>query len=184
MLLFALVLAVATIPSALPVIVTVGLSKGAKDLAKQNMLIKKLPAAESLGAATIICSDKTGTITKNEMTVTKLYFDNKDIDIDGSGYNPNGEFTFNKKRFDPSILEKLLRIGVLCNNAKLSSKNNKFSIIGDPTEGSLVVLGKKGNVDEDMLKKNYHFVSELPFDSDIRLEFFFQLRHLKSTKPF
>ncbi len=166
MLKFALVLAVATIPSALPAIVTIGLSKGANDLAKKNMLIKKLPAAESLGAATIICSDKTGTITKNQMTVTDIFYDNKEIKVSGSGYDPKGEFYFNNKQIQANKIELLLRISYLCNNSKLVKKGGKFEIIGDPTEGSLSVLGRKGGLIDENLKKDFSFIEELPFDSD------------------
>jgi P-type Ca2+ transporter type 2C len=166
MVLFALVLAVATIPSALPVIVTIGLSKGANDLAKKNMLIKKLPAAESLGEATIICSDKTGTLTKNQMTVTNIFFDNRIITVSGSGYDIKGDFFEKDKKVDFNKLELPLRIGCLCNNAKLIFKKRKFDVMGDSTEGSLLVLGKKGKIDENFLKKNFSFVEELSFDSD------------------
>ncbi|USN45712.1 MAG: cation-translocating P-type ATPase [Candidatus Woesearchaeota archaeon] len=166
MLLFALVLAVATIPSALPVIVTVGLSKGAKDLAKKKMLIKKLPAAESLGASTIICSDKTGTITKNQMTITSLFCSNRTITVSGTGYNPEGNFFEGKKQINPKKLELFFRIGYMCNNAKLVRNGKKSEILGDPTEGSLIVLGKKGCLDDKQLQKKFTFIEELPFDSD------------------
>ena len=164
MLLFAIVLAVATIPSALPVIVTIGLSKGANDLAKKNMLIKKLPAAESLGAASMICSDKTGTITKNQMTITNIFYDNQIFNVEGTGYNPEGEFYVDGKKSKPD--ELILEIGVLCNNATLTEENGQYSIIGDPTEGSLIVLGKKGGLNEEELKKDHDFLKELPFDSE------------------
>ncbi len=166
MLLYAVILTVSTIPNSLPVIVTVSLSMGSKRLAKKNMLIRKLPAAESLGAVTIICSDKTGTITKNQMTVTDVYFDSKVINVSGSGYVPHGNFYAEEKQVDAKELELLLRIGYLCNNAKLVSKEGTFDIIGDPTEGSLLVLGKKGQLVEEQLQKNFTFVHELPFDSD------------------
>ena len=166
MILFALVLAVATIPSALPVIVTIGLSKGSSDLAKKNMLIKKLPAAESLGAATIICSDKTGTITKNQMTITDVFFDDSLIKVSGTGYKPEGKFTIDNKNYDPKDIEMLLRIGYLCNNAKLVKEKGKHQIIGDPTEGSLRVLAEKGKYTEKYFEDNFKFIDELPFDSD------------------
>ena len=162
---FSLSLAVAAVPSSLPAIVTIGLSMGAKLLAKKSMIIKRLPAAESLGATTIICSDKTGTITKNQMTVTDIYYDHRIISVSGSGYEPKGEFSENSKTINPKELELLLRIGYLCNNAKLSHNNGKFEIIGDPTEGSLIVLGKKGNLDEHHLN-NFKLLKELPFDSE------------------
>jgi Ca2+-transporting ATPase len=166
MLLFALSLTVATVPNSLPVIVTVSLSLGTKRLVKKNMLIKKLPAAESLGSVTIICSDKTGTLTKNQMTITEIYSDHQTIEVSGSGYEPKGNFSINNKQVNPNKLELLLRIGYLCNNAKLVEKKGRHEIIGDPTEGSLIVLGKKGKLGEDDFKKHFSFIEELPFDSD------------------
>jgi len=162
MVLFALAVTVSTVPNSLPLVVTVGLSLGTKKLAKHNMLIKKLPAAESLGAVTIICSDKTGTITKNQMTVTKVFYNNQVIDVSGAGYNPTGNFSVSGKQINAKRLELLLRIGYLCNNAELVKNEGKFDIIGDPTEGSLVVLGRKGKFDD----KNFLLIDELPFDSD------------------
>src|SRR3989338_9883116 len=98
--LFSLSLAVAAVPSSLPAIVTISLGLGAKRLAGKNMIIKRLPAAESLGSVTVICSDKTGTITKNQMTITKAYFGGKVIDVSGLGYSPQGEFSFEVKVLD------------------------------------------------------------------------------------
>ncbi|MBU1199533.1 MAG: cation-translocating P-type ATPase [Nanoarchaeota archaeon] len=166
LILFSLALTVSTIPNSLPLVVTVGLSMGTKELAKKKMLIKKLPAAEGLGSATIICSDKTGTITKNQMTVTEIFHNDEIIDVTGTGYEPKGDFFKDKKQINPSKLELLFRIGYLCNNAKLSEKDGKYEIIGDPTEGSLTVLGKKGKLEDEELQKHFSFVEELPFDSD------------------
>ena len=166
MILTALTLTVSTVPNALPVIVTVGLSMGANMLAKKNMLIKKLPAAESLGAVTIICADKTGTLTKNEMTVTHIYSDNAITKVTGSGYTAEGKFFTEGRPADLKQIELLLRIGYLCNNAELTEKAGKNEIIGDPTEGSLIVLGEKGGLSKEKLEKDFTLVRELPFDSD------------------
>ncbi len=185
MLLLALALTVSTIPNSLPIIVTVGLSMGTKRLAKKNMLIKKLPAAESLGAATIICSDKTGTITKNQMTITDLFFNNQTVKVSGTGYAPEGNFSYNNKQINPKQLELLLRIGYLCNSAKLVKKENKYEIIGDPTEGSLIVLGKKGKLEDDNLDKNFSLIEELPFDSDRkRMSVIFENKINKKTEAY
>ncbi len=183
MLLFALALTVSTIPNSLPIIVTVSLSMGSKRLAKKNMLIKKLPAAESLGATTIICSDKTGTITKNQMTITDIFYDNQLIKVSGTGYEPKGNFYVNNKQINPKQLELLLRIGNLCNNAKLNEKNGKFEIIGDPTEGSLIVLGKKGKIES--LNGHFQFIEELPFDPDRkRMSVIFKNKLNKKTEAY
>ena len=169
MLLYALTLTVATVPNALPLVVTAGLTMGTKTLAKKNMLIKKLPAAESLGATTIICSDKTGTITKNQMTITDVFCDNQLIKVSGSGYEPKGNFYANDKQINPKQLELFLRIGYLCNNSKLTRNKDRFEIVGDPTEGSLIVLGKKGKLEDEDLNRNFSFIEELPFDSDRKI---------------
>ncbi|MCK4521254.1 MAG: cation-translocating P-type ATPase [Nanoarchaeota archaeon] len=185
MLIFALALTVSTIPNSLPIIVTVGLSMGTKRLAKKNMLIKKLPAAESLGAATIICSDKTGTITKNQMTITEIFYDNKIIKVSGAGYEPKGNFYADNKQIDPKQMELFFRIGYLCNNAKLNKKNNEFEILGDPTEGSLIVLGKKGKLEDKDLQRNFSLIKELPFDSDRkRMSVIFKNKINKKTEAY
>lgn len=185
LLLFALALTVSTIPNSLPLVVTIGLARGTKKLAKKNMLIKKLPAAESLGAATIICSDKTGTITKNQMTITDIFTNDKIINVSGSGYEPKGNFSNDGKLINPKEIELFLRTGYLCNNAKLENKNGRYSIIGDPTEGSLIVIGKKGKIDEKYLKNNFKFIEELPFDADRkRMSVIFKNRTNKKTQAY
>lgn len=185
MLLFSLVLAVSTIPSALPVVVTASLSMGASALAKKNMLMKKLPAAESLGAVTFICSDKTGTITKNEMTVTKVYANSKVIDVSGTGYVPKGDFSYGGKKITPNQFDMLLRIGTLCNNAKLVHREGKHAVIGDPTEGCLIVLAEKGNISSKSLNSKYSHIDELPFDSDRkRMSVIFKNRSSMKTEAY
>jgi Ca2+-transporting ATPase len=181
---FSLSLAVAAVPTALPAIVTISLSRGAKRLAGKNMIIKKLPAAESLGSVTVICSDKTGTLTKNQMTITKLFADNKIIDVTGDGYAPSGEFFANGKKLDAKEQrrqELLFRIGYLCNDSKLvnnASDNtgsaaystvDHWSIIGDPTEGSLITLAKKSGLEEKYFEENFNKIQELPFDSNRKI---------------
>lgn len=166
MLITALSLTAATIPNSLPVVVAVGLALGAKRLASKKMLIKRLPAAESLGSVTVICTDKTGTLTKNEMTVTRLFVDDRVIGVTGSGYAPRGEFLDGRRRVDPAGLELLFRIGSVCNNAGLIDKDGRHSIVGDPTEGALIVLGRKGGFDERAFKAGLSGRRELPFDSD------------------
>ncbi|MEK6854190.1 MAG: cation-translocating P-type ATPase, partial [Nanoarchaeota archaeon] len=166
---FALSLVVATVPSALPAIVTISLALGAKTLAAKNMIIKKLPAAESLGAVTIICSDKTGTITKNQMTVTKIFADDCVVTVSGSGYEPVGKFHVDGREFNPKNIELLLRIGLLCNNAKLSNTDGRWQVIGDPTEGSLISLAMKGGLNMEALSENCSLVQELPFDSERKM---------------
>ncbi len=181
MLVLSLSLAVAAVPSSLPPIITISLSLGAKALAKKNMLIKKLPAAESLGSVTYICTDKTGTLTKNEMTVKKIFFDNKIISVSGSGYDVEGEFflekdfnsnkKFKSKIFNNEKLELLFRIAYFNNNSKLvkNATSDSFEVIGDPTEGALKVLSYKGFFKKKFFDENFVFVEELPFDSDRKM---------------
>lgn len=165
MLIVAAALAVAGIPEALPFIVTATLAIGTQRMAKRQAIIRRLPAVETLGTATIICSDKTGTLTRGEMTVTKIYTSTF-IEVTGSGYVPEGEFLkegMNIKPFPDAHLRELLKIGKLCNNSYLSSENG-WHIVGDPTEGALLVAAKKGNIHEDFQR-----ITELSFDSERKL---------------
>ncbi|UCD40078.1 MAG: HAD-IC family P-type ATPase, partial [Candidatus Bathyarchaeota archaeon] len=127
-------LAVSAVPEGLPTIVTVTLALGARELAKRNAVIRRLASVETLGSTTVICSDKTGTLTKGEMTVRNISTDNRTFEVTGSGYDTKGEFYLERRKIDPTKdphLILLLRIGVLCNNASVDSTD----LIGDPTEG-------------------------------------------------
>jgi P-type Ca2+ transporter type 2C len=162
MIIISLSLIVATVPSSLPAIVTIGLALGARTLAGKRMIVKRLPAAESLGAVTTICSDKTGTLTKNEMTVTRIYVDRTDVAVSGSGYDSHG--TFSAERVPHETLDLLLTTAVLCNNAQLTHAS---TIIGDPTEGALIVAAAKAGITRASLKqRGYSFERELPFDPE------------------
>jgi len=155
-------LAVAAIPEGLPAVVTISLALGVKRMAKKNALIRKLPSVETLGSVTVICTDKTGTLTKNEMTVTKIYANKKIIDVTGVGYEAKGEFYFNKKRVDPEEFEMILKIGALCNNSSIDGK----TIIGDPTEACLIVAASKAGISRIDEEKIYKRVNELDFTSE------------------
>jgi len=163
-------LAISAVPEGLPAIVTITLALGAREFAKRNAIIRRLSSAESLGATTVICSDKTGTLTKGEMTVRRIYVNNKVVEVTGVGYEPKGEFHQGNSTINPQNdqdLSLLLRIGVLCSNAKLD-KNEKgsWSIIGDPTEGALIVAAAKAGFDEKELEKNFSRIAEVPFTSE------------------
>ncbi|MDP3105056.1 MAG: HAD-IC family P-type ATPase [Candidatus Methanoperedens sp.] len=165
MLVIAAALAVAGIPEALPFIVTATLAMGTQRMARHNAIIRRLPAVETLGCATVICSDKTGTITRGEMTVIRVYTD-ASIEVTGSGYIPEGEFIKNGAAIQPSKeahLAELLKIGIMCNNSYLEHDGG-WRIIGDPTEGALLVAGKKAGIDE-----RFPRITELPFDNERRL---------------
>jgi len=155
-------LAVAAVPEGLPIVVTIALALGVKRMVGQNALVKRLPSVETLGCTTVICTDKTGTLTRNEMTVTKLFVNNIIIDITGTGYGTSGRFMSSEKEIDPSSAELLLRIGALNNDAVLSEKG---AVIGDPTEACLIVSAAKAGLESSILKERFPRIHEIPFDS-------------------
>jgi len=163
-------LAVAAIPEGLPAIVTIVLALGMQRMARRHAITKKLHAVETLGSTTVICSDKTGTLTQNEMTATQIYVNEKLFSISGEGYKPQGEFTHNSNEIKPDDepeLKLLLTIGCLCNDSKLDkgdpNQANSWRIIGDPTEGALIVAAAKANIYPQELSSR---LQEIPFDSD------------------
>jgi len=167
--LFALALSVSVVPEGLPAAISVALSLGMKRLLKDNVLAKKLNAVETLGSVNIICTDKTGTITKNELTVTKVVVNNEILDLDGVGYNPSGKFYQNKKIINPESiknLDLLFKIGTLCNDASLVKEKDAYKILGDPTEGAIIVAGKKYNSEKDFFEKGEKKINEIPFSSE------------------
>ncbi|MBS7651991.1 MAG: cation-translocating P-type ATPase [Candidatus Bathyarchaeia archaeon] len=161
-------LAISAVPEGLPAIVTISLALGAREFAKRNAIVRRLSSAESLGAVTVICSDKTGTITKGEMTVRRLYVDLKTIEVTGVGYEPRGEFLQGQDPPKAEDLDLLLRIGCLCNNASLRRKDQggSWEIFGDPTEGALIVAAAKAGLEKEDLEKTYRRVGEIPFTSE------------------
>jgi len=159
-------LAVAAVPEALPAVVTGALAIGTEKMARNNAIVKRLPAVETLGCTTVICSDKTGTLTKNEMTVRKIFVNNKTIDVSGEGYKPEGKFFYNKKEIKEieREMELMFKIAVLCNDSILTKENNQWKIIGDPTEAALVVAAKKAEIDYEELRNKNPRIAEIPFD--------------------
>lgn len=169
MLLLSISLAVSVIPEGLPVIITLTLAIGAQQMAKRNAILRKLKAAETLGSTSVICTDKTGTLTQNEMTVQVLYANSTQYSISGTGYEPLGEFFEGKKKIAPlqnPELEKLLIIGSLCNNSKLKKEGSDWKILGDPTEGSLLTLSEKAGLKLKDLEEKFPRTEELVFDSE------------------
>ncbi|MFB0556914.1 MAG: cation-translocating P-type ATPase [Dehalococcoidia bacterium] len=168
--LLAVAAAVSAIPEGLPAVVTVVLAMGMRIMAHRNAIIRKLVAVETLGSATIICSDKTGTLTLNEMTVQRLYVDGQWIEVTGEGYQPQGEFHRDGQVVNPASelpLTLLLRIGALCNDALLTREDEKCcSIFGDPTEGALLVAAAKAGMTKEKLEKTFPRLDEIPFQSD------------------
>jgi Ca2+-transporting ATPase len=167
--LFALAVAVAVVPEGLPAALSVALSLGMRRLLKVNVLAKKLIAVETLGSVNVICTDKTGTITKNELMVTKIILDEKEITVSGEGYEPKGDFSVGGQKVDPKNipnLELLLKIATLCNDAALVKEKNNFKIAGDPTEGALVVAARKFDPDEKYFERGEKKIDENPFESE------------------
>ncbi|MDP2921011.1 MAG: calcium-translocating P-type ATPase, SERCA-type [Candidatus Omnitrophota bacterium] len=162
-------LAVAAIPEGLPAVVTIALALGVQRMVKRNAIVRKLPSVETLGCATVICSDKTGTLTKNEMTVQALYVNRILFNVTGVGYGIKGEFTRDYKTIDPSDypeLKKLLSYSALCNGAELSQDKSGYKIVGDPTEGALLISAAKLNIWKKELEEKNPFIEEIPFDSE------------------
>lgn len=159
----AVALAVAAIPEGLTAVITVVLALGMQRMVKRNAIIKNLSTVETLGQATVICSDKTGTLTQNQMTVRKVFDLDGEYDVTGSGYDIKGEIQKNKETCEKTHnLEKILEISLLCNDSKLESSSK---ILGDPTEGALLVLAAKGGYDVDNLDETYPQLNEYTFDS-------------------
>jgi Ca2+-transporting ATPase len=167
MFLWGVSLAVAAVPEALPAVVTGALAIGVQRMARRNSIVRRLPAVETLGSTTFICSDKTGTLTKNEMTVRRIWLGGETIEVTGVGYEPRGEFirSGNPARDDEG-LDLLLRTALLCNDAYLEKQSEVFSVIGDPTEGALVVAAAKVGLDKKELEALYPRIAEVPFTSE------------------
>ncbi len=169
MLLWGVSLAVAAVPEALPAVVTGALAVGVYRMARRNSVIKHLPATETLGSTTVICSDKTGTLTKGEMTVRKLYVQGNLLEVTGVGYEPRGEFKPAFTQADDDPVRFACLIGVLCNDAKLTEQNGTWKIIGDPTEGALVVAAAKAGIDVTTALTESPRIAEIPFTSERKM---------------
>jgi len=167
-------LAVAAVPEGLPAVVTLALALGLQRMAARNALVRKLPSVETLGSVTVICTDKTGTLTRNEMTVRTLVTGNHEFHVSGIGYQPEGRFRLAASAPDDAIdvadfadLRLLLTVGERCNSARLVPSGDQpeaWQIIGDPTEGALLVVASKGRI--SVARDDYRVVSEIPFDSN------------------
>ncbi len=170
MVLWGVSLAVAAVPEALPAIVTGALAVGMYRMAKVNTIVRRLPAVETLGCTSVICADKTGTMTKGEMTVQRIYVNGQTIKVSGVGYEPEGEFLLEDKKINPSSEEfqTLLKIATLCNDAKLEKEpqSQRWIIKGDPTEGALVVAAAKAGLWKEELEKDAPRIGEIPFSSE------------------
>jgi len=177
LILTAVSLAIAAVPEGLPAIVTICLALGMQRMVKHHALIRKLPAVETLGCATVVCSDKTGTLTQNQMTVVQGWVGGKKFRITGEGYDPSGQLLVDDKPSDPRTdpdASVLLHGAVLCNDAKLEERTDTvgtrtWQMIGDPTEGAMVVAAAKGGFQRGEMEKSLPRVQEIPFDSERKL---------------
>jgi Ca2+-transporting ATPase len=162
-------LAVASIPEGLPAAVTVTLAIGVTRMAKRRAIIRKLPAVEALGSTMIISSDKTGTLTQNQMTVTQIFAGGQIFDVEGTGYNPAGKFQTSEKEvleITPAALLSTLKAGVFANDSHLINQDGQWTIQGDPTEGALIVAAYKAGLREEDLEAQFPRLDTIPFESD------------------
>ncbi len=164
MFLTAIALAVAAIPEGLPAVITISLAIGVQRMIKRNALVRKLPSVETLGSVNVICTDKTGTLTHNEMTVTKLYTNHMTYEVTGTGYDASGEFHHGKEKVTASSFALLLKCGFLCNDAKFELKKGNREVMGDPTEAALLVSAEKAGI-----KVKEKRVDEIPFSSERKM---------------
>jgi Ca2+-transporting ATPase len=174
MLIFGIALAVAVVPEALPAVVTISLAIGVQKMVKRNALIRKLPAVETLGSTSVICSDKTGTLTKDEMTVRRIYAAGQLFSVSGAGYTPTGEFSLDggAPTAPSDALRQMLTAAVLCSDTELvpgkEGAGLDWDIKGDPTEGALVVAAAKAALSKDALDAEFPRVQEIPFSSETK----------------
>ncbi len=165
-------LAVAAIPEGLPAIVTITLAIGTRIMARQRAIVRRLPAVETLGSVTVICSDKTGTLTRNEMTVVRVLLPTRTVTVSGAGYAPEGGFYLGEEAYDPrqdEALAALARCGLLCNDARLHhDEASGWTLAGDPTEGALITLARKAGLDPVEEAAGAPRVDEVPFESEHR----------------
>ncbi len=162
---FAIGVIVANVPEGLLPTVTLSLALATQRMARRNAIVRRLSSVETLGATTVICTDKTGTLTANEMTVRRVWMLDADLDVSGAGYAPSGEVTARAGHIDRAALEELARAGALCNDATLEDAAGRWQIIGDPTEGALLTFARKVGVDAETEAHRYPRRGEAPFDS-------------------
>lgn len=178
-------LAVAAIPEGLPAIMTITLAIGVRAMARRRSIIRRLPAVETLGSVSVICTDKTGTLTRNEMTVRSIGFPEKRFHVTGAGYDPHGAFLLDNEETDPELhpqMRALAHISLLCNDASLEHRDNGWELSGDPTEGALLALGMKAGFDPETEQHEWPRIDLIPFESEHR--FMATLHHNHTGKGY
>ena len=172
MFLAAVGLSVAAIPEGLPAIITITLAIGVQRMSKRNAIVRRLPAVEALGSVTVVCSDKTGTLTRNEMTVVNVLTTDDDIEVLGVGYDPHGDFELSGRSLqsdEHAELQEACRVAMLCNDATAHLRDGEWHFEGDPTEVALLVLAIKAGLDPQLLAQEYPRGDVIPFESEHRL---------------
>lgn len=167
----AIAFAVSAIPEGLPAVVTVTLAIGVSRMARRHAIVRKLPAVETLGSATVICSDKTGTLTENQMTIQAIYAGNQNYTVTGVGYVPQGEILLNEKPINwdnSSALQECIKAGLLCNDSHLEKKNGQWQVVGDPTEGALIAVANKVGITRSSLEEEMPRLDVIPFESEFQ----------------
>lgn len=171
MLVFGIALAVAVVPEALPAVVTVSLAIGVQRMVKRNALVRRLPAVETLGSTSVICSDKTGTLTKDEMTARKIFAQGQIFEISGTGYEPHGEFIADGQTVEPpEFVRELLRAAALSSDAHVERNEERgtWEVQGDPTEGALIIAASKAGLPKEDLDAQFPRTNEIPFTSETK----------------
>ena len=168
MLIFGIALAVAVVPEALPAVVTISLAIGVRRMVKRQALVRRLPVVETLGSTSVICSDKTGTLTRNEMTVRRVFAGGQHIEVSGSGYAPSGEFLDGGRAAPPSAaIVELLRAS-LASDTRVLERDGQWRVEGDPTEAALIVAAAKAGLDLETTAREQPRTAEIPFTSERR----------------
>ncbi|MEH1998086.1 MAG: cation-translocating P-type ATPase [Nostoc sp.] len=179
-------MAVAVVPEGLPAVITVTLALGTQRMVRQNALIRKLPAVETLGSVTTICSDKTGTLTQNKMVVQSVYTNNKTFRVTGEGYAPTGDFQLNGEKISLEESPEISALSVacaLCNDSVLQKEQGEWAILGDPTEGALLTLAAKAGIEKDQWNSKLPRVGEFPFSSERkRMSVIFQVQKVATLE--
>jgi Ca2+-transporting ATPase len=167
----AVALAVSAIPEGLPAVVTVTLAIGVNRMARRHAIVRKLPAVETLGSATVICSDKTGTLTENQMTVQAIYAGDQTYTVTGEGYNPDGEIRADGNRIElpqVPVLQECLIAGLLCNDSHLETNDDRWIVVGDPTEGALITAARKAGLNPSAVIQAQPRLDSIPFESEFQ----------------
>ncbi|MGL5922059.1 cation-translocating P-type ATPase [Chroococcidiopsis sp.] len=166
----AVALIVGAIPEGLPAVITITLAVGVSRMARRHAIVRKLPAVETLGGATVVCSDKTGTLTENQMTVQAIYTAERHYTVSGEGYNPTGEILGQGEQETrlTAALQECLIAGLLCNDSHIEQKNGRWTVLGDPTEGALIAVGAKAGLSQSDLERATPRIDSIPFESQFQ----------------